>query len=719
MGGNISVAANAVALAGATLKADGATGGGTIALGGWSTNWLSADTATRVSASATRAGNGGHISAIGLFNQFGADVTAEGGALSGDGGLVETSGDVVGLAGIRVDTLAPHGNTGNWLIDPYTVTISNDPTTTGCTVSGATCTFSFAGTSDTDSNINVTDLVNQLATTNVQVAAHGTGGAVISTGGNPTTGGNPSTSGGGTTGGNPTGGGGPGSNPTGSISNGSGDTGSGAPTTTSDITVLVPISWSAPTVLELGASDAITINAAITTGSGGGLILGDGGDQTLTPQTIVINAPVTAAGAATVTINVGSDKTTVPGKSLLGLSFGSGGSLSFGSTNNGAALSINGTPYTLLYSASDIENLNGGNLSGNYALADSIDATGVSGWVPVGLDASGPAINGGLGFAGVFEGLGNTISNLTVAANPNDNAAVFGQTSGTIRDLKLANVTINATHAGGGLATGTTGMLLNDTVSGTVNGGSYVGGLVGQAKSGSVLVNDVSSATIVATGNRAGGLAGWNASGSTIVGSHASGHISGFDQTGGLVGWNDGSIKNSSASGEVTGADYAAGGLVGYNTSAATLSSVDATGTVDGTAGGEGGLVGYNLGSITNAYATGNVGIATTHTVGGLIGNNAGGTVTNVYAAGHVTGAATKGALFGANGASATLTNGYYDALVTGSLAAIGNNANAAAHPVALNASRSPTDQASYAGFDFSAIWMIAAGQTPTLRGAP
>jgi hypothetical protein len=262
-------------------------------------------------------------------------------------------------------------------------------------------------------------------------------------------------------------------------------------------------------------------------------------------------------------------------------------------------------------------------------------------------------------------------------------------------------------------------VLLNDTVSGTVHGGSYVGGLVGQAKSGSMLINDTSAAMISATGNRAGGLAGWNAAGSTILGSRASGHVGGFDQTGGLVGWNDGSVLNSNASGEVTGSDYGAGGLVGYNTALGALTSVYATGRIDGTAGGEGGLVGYNLGSIANAYATGDVGIATTHTVGGLIGNNAGGSVTNVYAAGHVTGAATKGALFGANAATATLTNGYYDTLVTGSLAAIGSNANPAVHPVALNASLPPTTQASYAGFDFSSIWMIGPGQLPTLRNTP
>ena len=46
-------------------------------------------------------------------------LTAQGGTNSGDGGLIETSGDQVLIAsGTRVNTLAPHGKTGLWLLDP-------------------------------------------------------------------------------------------------------------------------------------------------------------------------------------------------------------------------------------------------------------------------------------------------------------------------------------------------------------------------------------------------------------------------------------------------------------------------------------------------------------------------------------------------------------------------------------------------------------------------
>ena len=186
-------------------------------------------------------------------------------------------------------------------------------------------------------------------------------------------------------------------------------------------------------------------------------------------------------------------------------------------------------------------------------------------------------------------------------------------------------------------------------------------------------------------------------SGSATIGAPASGTLT-INQSSNkaIINWNSFSIGQ--------------GGTVNFNNgSGATLNRV--TGSASSAING-------NLHATGSVYATGNAGIATTHTVGGLIGNNVG-HVSNVYAAGHVTGAATKGALFGANGAASVVSNAYYDTLVTGSLAAIGSNANASVHPVALNASLSPTAQASYAGFDFSAIWMIASGQMPRLQHAP
>ncbi len=55
----------------------------------------------------------------------GGTLTAEGGANSGDGGFIETSGSHILIASsTKIDTLAPHGNTGLWLLDPVNYTIA-------------------------------------------------------------------------------------------------------------------------------------------------------------------------------------------------------------------------------------------------------------------------------------------------------------------------------------------------------------------------------------------------------------------------------------------------------------------------------------------------------------------------------------------------------------------------------------------------------------------
>src|SRR3546814_2496747 len=96
----------------------------------WSSDVCSSDlvvaiTATRgLDASATGNGDGGSIE---LFGANGArifgDLRARGGASGGDGGFIETSGGGVDLRGIGIDTSAPNGNAGTWLIDPYDVDI--------------------------------------------------------------------------------------------------------------------------------------------------------------------------------------------------------------------------------------------------------------------------------------------------------------------------------------------------------------------------------------------------------------------------------------------------------------------------------------------------------------------------------------------------------------------------------------------------------------------
>ncbi|WP_260960056.1 beta strand repeat-containing protein [Aliarcobacter cryaerophilus] len=151
--------------------------------------------------------------------------------------------------------------------------------------------------------------------------------------------------------------------------------------------------------------------------------------------------------------------------------------------------------------------------------------------------------------------------------------------------------------------------------------------------------------------NSTGGLVGYN--GGTISNSYATGSVNGNSEVGGLVGYNDGTISNSYATGSVNG-DYSIGGLVGFNFDGIIRNSY-ATGSVNGTDF-LGGLIGSNYGTITNSYATGSVNGDSD--VGGLVGYNRYGTITNSYATGSVTGTIKVGGLMGINDYG-TITNSY------------------------------------------------------------
>ncbi len=142
------------------------------------------------------------------------------------------------------------------------------------------------------------------------------------------------------------------------------------------------------------------------------------GNQLLALETsgaVAVDAPITVNGASPVVLDVGT--TSAFGATEPGLWFGLGDEIDFGSVNQGATLAINGASYTLLYSLSDIQNLNGSStmLQGAYALANSINASGFTGSRPIGVSSTGTVLNGGAGFSGTFEGLGNAISNLGVS----------------------------------------------------------------------------------------------------------------------------------------------------------------------------------------------------------------------------------------------------------------------------------------------------------------
>jgi len=142
------------------------------------------------------------------------------------------------------------------------------------------------------------------------------------------------------------------------------------------------------------------------------------------------------------------------------------------------------------------------------------------------------------------------------------------------------------------------------------------------------------------------------------------GNVTGYDNTGGLVGKNEGTVSNSYATCRVIG-NYNVGGLVGKNdNSEGTVSDSYATGNVTG-ANNVGGLVGWNReGIMNNSYATGRV--TGNNNVGGLVGKN-GDTASNSYATGRVTGNDNVGGLVGRNDNTGSVSDSYSTGSVTGS----------------------------------------------------
>ncbi len=157
------------------------------------------------------------------------------------------------------------------------------------------------------------------------------------------------------------------------------------------------------------------------------------------------------------------------------------------------------------------------------------------------------------------------------------------------------------------------------------------------------------------------GLFGNTSAGSVIrnVGLLSAG-ITGSWSSGGLVGYNRGTITESYVAGNVTGSNRV-GDLVGWN-HGGTVTGSYATGNATGSRY-VGGLIGLNMGTVGNSYTTGNV--TGVESVGGLVGDNYTGTVTNSYATGNVTGETLVGGLVGEND-DGTVTDSYWDTETTG-----------------------------------------------------
>ena len=166
------------------------------------------------------------------------------------------------------------------------------------------------------------------------------------------------------------------------------------------------------------------------------------------------------------------------------------------------------------------ELVNGGKTDINITLDKNIDLTGKD-WTPIGTDYDNS-------YTGTFDGGGHTITGLTFTTN-DKYAGLFGwlNKAGTVKNVVMEGVQItsNQIYGGsiGGVAGYSWGTIENCSVSGSVSGTVYVGGVVGAQIDGSI-TGCSSSATVKGTVD-VGGVAGQTNSSATLTACYATGNV--------------------------------------------------------------------------------------------------------------------------------------------------------------------------------------------------
>lgn len=244
--------------------------------------------------------------------------------------------------------------------------------------------------------------------------------------------------------------------------------------------------------------------------------------------------------------------------------------------------------------------VNGGKSDINITLDTDIDLTGKD-WTPIGTDYDNS-------YKGTFDGGGHTITGLTFTTN-DEYAGLFGwlNRAGTVKNVVMEGVQITSNQIYGGSIGGVVGYswgtIENCSVSGSVSGTVYVGGVVG-AQIGGSITGCSSSATVKGTVD-VGGVAGQTNSSATLTACYATGNVT---------------IEIAPKK------NIAGGSLVGMNAGSSLLACY-ATGNVTSTGSSTGymhigGFLGNNYATVTACYWKNN------HEQG--IGYKKAGTVTEV-----------------------------------------------------------------------------------------
>ena len=243
-----------------------------------------------------------------------------------------------------------------------------------------------------------------------------------------------------------------------------------------------------------------------------------GGTFYFRPQNDVV---LEAGNRYTYTVKVNATGLTLEGCTIG--DWADGGGESGAAEDLGYIYDSNTNTYTV-YNANGLMNVaelvNGGKTDINITLDKNIDLTGKD-WTPIGTDYDNS-------YKGTFDGGGHTITGLTFTTN-DEYAGLFGwlNRAGTVKNVVMEGVQITSNQISGGSIGGVVGYswgtIENCSVSGSVSGTVYVGGVVGAQIDGSI-TGCSSSATVKGTID-VGGVAGQTNSSATLTACYATGNV--------------------------------------------------------------------------------------------------------------------------------------------------------------------------------------------------
>jgi len=328
-----------------------------------------------------------------------------------------------------------------------------------------------------------------------------------------------------------------------------------------------------------------------------------------------------------------------------------------------------------------------------YKQTANIDASTSSGWD----EANGftPIGNVSNNFSGNYNGQNFTISGIYINRSASDNQGMFGYINGgSVQNLGLLNVNITGKEYVGALAgywISPSANIINCYSSGSVNGESSIGGLIGGFGGGTVQYC-YSSCNINASGYSSGGLFGYvtNGGNATIEYCHSTGNVStSGSNAGGFVGYfsNPNSfIRYCYSTGSVTCSGDRAGGFAGI----LSMSYINVSNC-------------YSLGNVTRSSGTNT-------DFGGFIGSSGGSytTINYCYSAGSVNFGTSYGFIGSHTNESANVyTYNFFDAQTSGQNSGIAATGKTTAQM---------KTQTTFTGWDFTTIWQLVGTNYPDLR---